>query len=217
MRLLAAGRAKSGATGRESAFMERFGTFAECLLTGVWIAVAALPLVTAPAAFAAGARHLRRHLGHLDDLGQPGHPGHLGQESTGWRQFTADLRAALRTGWAVGLAAWAALGLLWLDLAAVRAGLPGGAFVGAVGIGALLGLVVAVLRAAARWMPGDSWRALLAVAARHTVLDPAGSFLLIGGIAVVAASAWFSLPLAAPVLGALAAAAVAVEERRRSH
>ena len=33
---------------------ERFALFAECLLTGVWIAVACLGLVTYPAAFAAG-------------------------------------------------------------------------------------------------------------------------------------------------------------------
>lgn len=40
---------------RESVFAERFAVFAECLLTGVWIAVACLGLVTYPAAFAAGA------------------------------------------------------------------------------------------------------------------------------------------------------------------
>ena len=49
---------------RESVLAERFGLFAECLLTGVWIAVVSLPLVTYPAAFAAGARHLRRRIGH---------------------------------------------------------------------------------------------------------------------------------------------------------
>jgi hypothetical protein len=47
------------------------------------------------------------------------------------------------------------------------------------------------------------------------VLDPAGSFLLVGGLAVVVCSALLVAPLAVPVLGALAAAAVAVEERRR--
>ncbi|MEU5048027.1 hypothetical protein AB0G40_44970, partial [Streptomyces griseorubiginosus] len=44
---------------------ERFAVFAEALLTGVWIAVASLGLVTYPAAFAAGARHLRRRTGRL--------------------------------------------------------------------------------------------------------------------------------------------------------
>lgn len=53
-------RARARRAPRESVLAERFAVFAECLLTGVWIAVASLPLVTVPAAFAAGARHLRR-------------------------------------------------------------------------------------------------------------------------------------------------------------
>jgi Asp/Glu/hydantoin racemase len=84
-----------------------------------------------------------------------------------------------------------------------------------VGVCALIGLVVAGLRAAAVWEPEARWRTLLAAAWRRTVLDPAGSFLIIGGLAVVAVSAWFAAPLAVPVLGAVAAAAVAVEERYR--
>lgn len=45
---------KSPAAPRTSFVRERFSVFSECLLTGVWITVAALPLVTFPAAFAAG-------------------------------------------------------------------------------------------------------------------------------------------------------------------
>ncbi|MBM4831903.1 hypothetical protein ACFXC0_26975 [Streptomyces althioticus] len=178
----------------------RFALFAECLLTGVWIALAALPLVTYPAALAAGTRHLRRHLAH-----EPG----------GWREFAADFRSAVRGGWLVGLAGWAAVAVVWTDLRAVRAGLPGGPPVGAVGVLALLGAAAALLRAAALWRPGVSWWPLVARAGRHTVRDPAGSFLLIGGLAVTVCSAWFSTPLVVPVLGAVAAAAVAVEERHR--
>ena len=84
-----------------------------------------------------------------------------------------------------------------------------------VGLLALLGIVVAGLRAAAVWTPGASWRALLADAVRRTLRDPAGSFLIIAGLAVVALTAGFVAPLAVPVLGAVAAAAVAVEERYR--
>ncbi|WP_258563986.1 hypothetical protein [Streptomyces himalayensis] len=184
----------------ESVLAERFGLFAECLLTGVWIAVAALPLVTYPAAFAAGARHLRRRIAH---------------EGGGLREFAADFRHAVRRGWLAGLAGWAAVAVVWVDVQAVRAGLPGGRLVAAIGIFALIGLAVAGLRAAAVWEPGASWRALLATAGRRTVLDPAGSFLLVGGMALVAGSAWVTPPLAVPVLGAVAAAAVAVEERLR--
>jgi len=183
---------------KESVFGERFAVFAECLLTGVWIAVACLGVVTYPAAFAAGARHLRRRTRHEDG---------------GLREFAADFLAALRGGWAVGLAGWAAAAAVWTDVLAVRAGLPGGPFVGAVGVLALIGLAVALLRAAAVWTPGAAWRALLADAGRRTVLDPAGSFLVVCGLAVVAVSALFVLPLAVPVLGAVAAAAVAVEQR----
>lgn len=193
-------RAKAGTRWGESRFAEGFALFAECLLTGVWIAVAALPLVTYPAAFAAGARHLGRRLAH---------------EHGGLREFTADFRAAARRGWLVGLAGWAALGVVWVDVQAVRNGLPGGPAVGAVGVLALIGAAVTGLRAAALWRPGASWRTLLAQAGRRTVLDPAGSFLLVGGLAVVVCSAWFSAPLAVAVLGAVAAAAVAVEERHR--
>ncbi|MEV0906652.1 hypothetical protein [Streptomyces hokutonensis] len=184
----------------ESVFAERFGVFAECLLTGVWIAVASAGVVTYPAAFAAGARHLRRRTGHVGG---------------GWREFVADFRAAVRGGWVVGLAGWGAGAAVWVDVQAVRAGLPGGPLVGAVGVFALLGLVVAGMRAAAVWAPGDTWRTLLAEAGRRTVLDPAGSFLLVGGLVLVGCSALLIAPLAVPVLGAVAAAAVAVEERYR--
>ncbi|MBC2906018.1 hypothetical protein [Streptomyces cupreus] len=185
---------------KESMFGERFALFAEALLTGVWIAVACLGVVTYPAAFAAGARHLRRRTAH---------------EAGGRREFVADFRAAVRRGWIVGVVGWVAAGAVWVDVQAARAGLPGGPLVGAVGLFALIGLAVALLRAAAVWTPGVSWRVLLADAGRRTVLDPAGSFLIIAGLAVVALSAAFIAPLAVPVVGAVAAAAVAVETRYR--
>ncbi|MFE0254952.1 hypothetical protein [Streptomyces sp. NPDC059010] len=184
----------------ESVFAERFGVFAECLLTGVWIGVASLGVVTWPAAFAAGARHLRRRTAH---------------EGGGLREFVADFRIAVRRGWLVGLAGWAVAAAVRVDVQAARAGIPGGPLVGAIGLCALIGAVVALLRAAASWTPDAGWWALVADAGRRTVLDPAGSFLIIGGLAVVAVSAWFAAPLAVPVLGAVAAAAVAVEERYR--
>jgi hypothetical protein len=184
----------------ESLLAERFAVFAETLLTGVWIAVASLGVVTYPAAFAAGARHLRRRTAH---------------EGGGLREFVADFRTALRRGWLVGLAGWAAAVAVWVDVQAARAGIPGGPVVGALGVLALIGLVVAGLRASAVWEPGARWRTLLAHAGRRTVLDPAGSFLIVAGLAVVPLSAWFATPLAIPVLGAVAAAAVAVEERYR--
>src|SRR3954463_4031911 len=131
---MAEAQVKAKAPRGESVLAERFAVFAECLLTGVWIAVASLGVVTHPAAFAAGARHLRRRTAH---------------EGGGWREFVTDFRAALRGGWGAGLLGWVAVALVWLDVQAVRAGLPGGPLVGAVGLFALIGLGVAGLRAAA--------------------------------------------------------------------
>ncbi|GHE44255.1 hypothetical protein GCM10017771_64390 [Streptomyces capitiformicae] len=109
---MAQARAKAATRGRgESPLAERFALFAECLLTGVWIAVASLPLVTYPAAFAAGSRHLRRRTAHVGG---------------GWREFAADFRTAVRGGWLVGLAGWAALAAVWVDVQAVRPGSPAG-------------------------------------------------------------------------------------------
>ncbi|WP_406205745.1 hypothetical protein OG331_39140 [Streptomyces sp. NBC_01017] len=197
---MAQARAKARTSRGESVFAEKFGVFAECLLTGVWIAVASLGVVTYPPALAAGARHLRRRIAH---------------EGGGLREFVADFRVAVRRGWVVGLAGWAVAGAVRVDVQAARAGIPGGPLVGAIGVFALIGAVVSLLRAAAVWTPDAGWRGLLAGAGRRTVLDPAGTFLIIGGLAVVAASAWFAAPLAVPVLGAVVAAAVAVEERYR--
>ncbi|MFI8509916.1 hypothetical protein ACIGHB_02190 [Streptomyces sp. NPDC085460] len=185
---------------RRDRFLARFGVFAECLLTGVWIAVAALPLVTLPAALAAGAGHLRRS---------------IEGEATGARSFAADVRAALRGGgWAAGLAWWAVLALVLADLALVRAlPVPGGRAAGALAILAALWATVTLLRAATAWRPGASWRALLAAAWRRSARDPAGSLLVVCGLAVVAGSAWFSAPLALPALGLLTAGTLAAERR----
>ncbi|MFE5797232.1 hypothetical protein ACFQ8C_32275 [Streptomyces sp. NPDC056503] len=185
---------------RRDRFLARFGVFAECLLTGVWIAVAALPLVTLPAALAAGAGHLRRT---------------VDGEATGLRGYAAELRAALRGGgWAAGLAYWAVLALVWADLALVRAlPVPGGRPAGALAILAALWATVTVLRASTAWRPGGRWRTLLPAAARRSLRDPAGSLLVVCGLAVVAASAWFSAPLALPALGLLLAGTLAAEQR----
>ncbi|MFE6061082.1 hypothetical protein [Streptomyces sp. NPDC056431] len=184
-------------------FLARFAVFAECLLVGVWIAVAALPLVTLPAALAAGAAHLRRW---------------TADEETGLRSFVADLRGALRGGgWSAGLGYEAVLALVGADLLFVRAlPVPGGRAAGALAILAALWLTVTLLRAATAWRPDRRWRDLLGPAARRTLRDPAGSLLVVCGLAVIVASAWFSAPLALPALGVLVASALAAERRRPS-
>ncbi|NGO71397.1 hypothetical protein [Streptomyces boncukensis] len=184
----------------------RFALFAECLLTGVWIALAALPLVTALPAFAAGAAHLERHL--------------AGDRSR-LRDYLADLRAATRTGWRLSALWCAALALLGWDLYVASSGaLPGAPLWALTGLAAAFVLLVGGVRAAARYRPADDpepggdWRACALAGVRQTLLtDRPGALLVAAGWVVVAASAWMLPPLAAPALGALTACAVAIRDR----
>ncbi|MCC3655172.1 hypothetical protein LIX60_27645 [Streptomyces sp. S07_1.15] len=178
----------------------RFALFAECLLTGVWVLIAALPLVTLLPAFAAGCGHLRRHL--------------AGERCTR-REFAAGLREAVRTGLGWSLLWWTGIALLAVDLWVAGSGaLPGAVPMAAAAWAGLAVLTVTGLRTAAGREPGGCWARAAAGALRRTcVTDPGGSALLIGGLAVVAVAAGQQLPLAAPALGCLVACAVAVERR----
>lgn len=175
-----------------------FALFTECLLTGVWLALAALPLVTALPATAAACAHLRRHLAH---------------EEGGLREFLADCRQALRTGWRLALAWWAGIAVLALDVWLAASGLPGGAVYLPLGVLGGVALLVLGLRTAAHWRPDADWSALARSAARRCRADVSGSLLLAGGLLVVAVSCWQLPPLGVLALGCLALAAVAVERR----
>ncbi|MET7498187.1 hypothetical protein [Streptomyces sp900116325] len=200
VRIARAGRAAraAGRPQRPEKFV-RFALFAESLLTGVWITVAALPLITLLPAFAAGCAHLRR---------QPA------GERGGLREFAADLRDAARTGWRVSLLWWAALALLAFDWQVARSGLlPGGRLLDAVSVPGLTALAVWGLRTSAAWRPGADWSPTVRAAGRRSLTDPAGSLLLVGGFVALALTAWQVPPLAAPAFGCLAAAAVAADRR----
>ncbi|WP_197717302.1 DUF624 domain-containing protein [Glycomyces terrestris] len=190
----------TAARARRQAFGEGFALFAECLLTGAWFALAALPVVTVPAALAAASRHLRAYT-----AGEP----------ASWGVFWADFRAAWRGGRPAGLATTGAALLLLLNLAVLaQEGVPGRAgFALATFAVADLALTV-LLRAAADWEPGSRWRDLSAAAVEHTRTDAGGTGLLLGGVAVLAAAAWALWLLAVPMAGCLVGAAVAVRRRR---
>ncbi|SDK85757.1 Protein of unknown function, DUF624 [Glycomyces sambucus] len=182
------------------AFGEGFALFAECLLTGVWFALAALPVVTVPAALAAACRHLRAYT-----EGDP----------ASWRGFWTDFREAWRGGWRVGLAMAGAALLLGLNLAVLaQEGVPGRpGFALATFVVAALAATV-LLRAAAEWSPAARWRDAFAAALAHSRTDVSGTGILLGGLAVFAATAWALWLLAVPMAGCLAGAAVAVRRRR---
>jgi hypothetical protein len=176
----------------------RFALFTECLLTGLWLTLAAVPLVTVPAAFAAACAHLDRFL--------TGYP-------CGWRDFAADLRAGVRRSWWVALAGMGGIAVLVADVLIARAGAPGAPLIIAVSVALAVAMLVIGMRAAAAWTPRADWRELLATAARQARVDFRGNVILVGGLVVVAAVTWQLLPLFVPVVGCLAGAALAVHRR----
>jgi hypothetical protein len=179
---------------------QRFALFGEVLWVGALMALVCLPVVTWPAAVAAGSAHLRRF---------------LAAEATPPSEFFRDAVRALPG--AVGLGAGsAALGaLIALDLALLAGGdLPGGAalagLVAAIGVAAL---VLSVL-AASLWSVGTPWRALVRIAPRVARADPSGTVYTVVALVLAATITWQFLPLVIPVLGMLAFALVAIGERR---
>lgn len=191
-------RATSGSGARSERRYAGFALFTECLLTGVWLTLAALPLVTALPATAAACAHLRRH---------------LAEEKGGLREFLADYREALRTGWRPALVWWAGTAVLTLDLWLAASGLPGGALYLPVGVLGVVAWAVLGLRTAAHWRTDADWWALARSAVRRCRADVSGSLLLAGGLLVVAVCCWQLPPLGVVALGCLALAAVAVERR----
>ncbi|GAB3651456.1 hypothetical protein [Glycomyces tarimensis] len=176
-----------------------FALFAECLLTGVWFAVAALPLVTIPAALAASARHLA---GFID-----GEPSSLGD-------FVRDARSAWRGGWIVGLAALGAALLLAANLAVLTLeGVPGRTWMALLTMGVAGIAATVVLRAAAAWAPGASWRDLFANALHDAREDLGGTGILFGGLLVTAVTTWALWILLVPMSGCVIGAALAVHRR----
>jgi hypothetical protein len=122
----------------------------------VLVAVAALPVVTLPAALAAGCSGVRRPVEH---------------RVSGTRAFVGDLRTALRTSAPVAAGVAGGGALLGFDaLVVLRAPVPGGAAVAVVVAAAGAGALVVLLRAAALWRSGGpSWVALLRLASSAPV------------------------------------------------
>jgi hypothetical protein len=88
-------------SGKPGIPVNRFALFAETILAGVIVLLLSVPLVTAPAAYAAGVAHLERHLSGRDDS---------------LRSLWGHFRRALPGSWKLGLAAAGAV--LFLRIAA---------------------------------------------------------------------------------------------------
>ncbi|MEU4142816.1 hypothetical protein [Streptomyces parvulus] len=178
-------------------FPPAFTLFADMLLVGVLTSLACLPVVTAPAAFAAASATLRRSA----DAGSP----------VGAGGYLADLRVHLTPGsLAGGLAVPLLAAVLLVDTALVRASLPGAALMAPALLLLTLGLAVVALRTTALPAPH---RLSLREGFRRSVARPRGTLLLAAALVPAALLAW-SIPVLVPLLpGPLAFAATVVDLR----
>lgn len=179
----------------------RFALFGEVLWVGILVVACSLPIITAPAALAAGIRHLRRF---------------LAAEASGVGLFLVDVRRALAGGLVVGGVAVLAALLLVLDVSLAAGGvLPGGPLVGIVGAAGLVALGLALLLAASGWSAETGWRLAVRTVPARLVADVPGAVYLVAALLLTAVVTWQLVPLIVPGVGCLVFAVVAVSERRR--
>lgn len=197
------------ASGREDRIpVNRFALFSETLLAGVLVLVLSIPLVTIPAAYAAGIAHLERHLSGRDDS---------------LRALWGTFRSALPGSWKLGITTAAAAVVIVLNLLLAMVGqLPGQAVVlPATLILAAAGAIL-LLRTAAAWSdvadgapgaPGTAWSAALDAGKALSLRDWTGSLLLAAALFAAVVFVWMLAALFVVVPGTLILASAAVKMR----
>jgi uncharacterized membrane protein YesL len=194
------GTARGVARARPTSWRDGLGDFADCLLVGLLVALAALPVLTAAPAFAAGCRVADRT--------------RRGVSRPLWTSFWADFRQAARGGVAFTAITVLVAALFALDLQVVGASVPGAGVVQPVlGVLAALVTVVAVRTCEVVAVHRQDWRHAVRTAARVTVSAPESSVLLAAAVAVAGLLVWMQPLLACLVGGPLALAAVATGGR----
>ncbi|HYH78924.1 MAG TPA: hypothetical protein VEX86_03985 [Longimicrobium sp.] len=210
----------------------KFALLGEVLLVGLLVTLVSLPLVTLPAALAAGIRHLRRY------IAADGSP-----ISAAWRDFGK----ALPGGLVVGAVSVVLTAILLLDVDLAGSGmLPGGAAVAVVGWIGLAVVAVSVLAAAGAWAPQGrasasrgfgaeprkgrasasrgfgaeprkerGWRGAVRGIPHALASDIPGTFYLAATAAFVVVVTWALPPLLIPALGCAALAVIAIPARAR--
>ncbi|WP_256472850.1 Poxvirus protein I5 [Pseudarthrobacter raffinosi] len=187
--------------------VNRFALFSETLLAGLLVLVLSIPLVTIPAAYAAGIAHLERHLSGRDDS---------------LRALWSTFRSALPGSWKLGITTAGAAVVIALNLLLATVGqLPGSAVVlPATLILAAAGAVL-LLRTAAAWRnaageessaPG-TWSAALGTAKALSLRDWTGSLLLAAALFASVVFVWMLVALFVVVPGMLILASAAVKIR----
>ena len=177
-----------------------FALFGEVLLTGLLVTIASLPVITLPAALAAGVRHIRRY---------------LNAEQSHARQFWTDYRHALPGGLAVGAVTALIAGILIADIFLANTGaLPGGAAIGIIGWAGLTLAGTALLAAAGAWAPGSGWMPAVRGIPAALAGDPVGTLYLAATVVFTGVVTWMLIPLVIAALGCAATAVVAIPARR---
>lgn len=178
-----------------------FGLLGEVLLIGLLVTIASLPIVTLPAALAAGIRHMRRF---------------IAAEHAPIAGFWRDAARAALAGSVVGLVGAVVAGILLLDIDLARSGfLPGGIVIEVVGWTGLAVLALAILLAAARWSPETGWRDAVRAIPSAARADPAGAVYLVATAGFVVVVTWVLPPLFIAAIGCAVLAVVAVPQRPR--
>ncbi len=173
----------------------RFALFADCLLIGLFTALAALPVVTAYPAFVAACAMLRD--------GTP----------VGPFTYLRCLRNVLRSlGWRVWIPPLLAV-IAIFDAVAVASGVPGAKPLTVLLFLVAAAVAVVALRSAGRWQPAAGWRSILRDGSRAAARDLGGSALILFALACAFAIVAFVPVTALLVTGPLALATVAVESR----
>jgi hypothetical protein len=187
--------------------VNRFALFSETLLAGVLVLVLSIPLVTIPAAYAAGIAHLERHLTGRDDS---------------VRGLWGTFKAALPGSWKLGITTAAGVVVIVLNLLLAWVGqLPGREVVlPATLILAAAGAVL-LLRTTAAWSDfsgphtdgRSAWRSALETGQTLSLKDWTGSLLLAAALFGAVVFVWMLAALFVVVPGTLILAAAAVKLR----
>ncbi|TQJ59715.1 hypothetical protein FBY30_1968 [Arthrobacter sp. SLBN-83] len=200
------------ASGHEPIPVNRFALFSETLLAGVLVLVLSLPLVTIPAAYAAGTAHLERHLNGRDDS---------------IRGLWGLFKAALPGSWKLGITTAAAAVVIVLNLLLAWVGqLPGRGLVLPATLILAAGAAIVLLRTASAWSDytgsdsaahvaggKDTWRQALNAGQAISLRDWTGSLLLAAALFCAVVFVWMLAALFVVVPGTLILAAAAVKLR----
>ena len=197
----------TSAAGHQPIPVNRFALFSETVLAGVLVLVLSIPLVTIPAAYAAGTAHLERHLNGRDDS---------------VRGLWGLFRAALPGSWKLGMTTAAAAVVIVLNLLLAWVGqLPGSGVVLPATLVLAAGAAVLLLRTASAWSGvrasaatgTAAWRQALLTGKDISLRDWTGSLLLAAALFCAVVFVWMLAALFVVVPGTLILAAAAVKLR----